>query len=110
MYKRFTTVLIPLALTLAAVSTEAASLPDYYPKSFDQQGIVSSLHGRELSVNAQRYRLDANVRIHTLDTRFASPRSLASGKEVGFNTSPGKRGVNKITEIWLLPDGTVELP
>ena len=110
MYKLFTTVLSPLALMFAAVSTHAAGLPDYYPKSFDQQGVVSNLRSGEVLVNARRYRLDANVRIHTLDTRFASARSLASGKEIGFNTSPGKRGVSKITEIWLLPDGTVEMP
>jgi hypothetical protein len=110
MYQSFKTVLTSLGLLWAAGSVQAAGLPHYYPGSFDQRGVITSAGSGELYVNARRYRLDPNVRIHSLDTQFASRRALQGGTEIGFSTDPGKQGVGKITEIWLLPDGTVKLP
>jgi hypothetical protein len=110
MYKSFKTVLTSLGLLWAAGSIQAAGLPHYYPSSFDRQGVISGMGGGELFVNARRYQLDPNVRVHSLATEFASRGALKGGAEIGFTTAPGKQGVGKITEIWLLPDGTVKLP
>ncbi|MEA2078986.1 MAG: hypothetical protein U9P00_03860 [Pseudomonadota bacterium] len=111
MYKTLKTVLSTLALMSTVAGVDAGDgLTGYYPQRFDHRGIVARVSAGEIVVSARRYALDANVRVHTLNTRFASPRALASGTEIGFNTSSGKQGVSKITEIWTLPDGTVELP
>ena len=110
MYKSFKTVLTSLGLLWAAGSAQAAGLPHYYPSSFDRQGVISGMGSGGLYVNARRYQLDPNVRIHSLDTQFASRRALQGGTEIGFSTSPDRKGIDKITEIWLLPDGTVKLP
>jgi hypothetical protein len=110
MYKPIATVLSSLLLLVTAASVQAQSLPHYYPNSFDRQGIITSTGSSEIFVSAQRYQLDANVRVHSLATEFASRRLLRGGAEIGFTTARGKKGVTKITEIWLLPDGTVKLP
>jgi hypothetical protein len=110
MYKSFKTVLTSLGLLWAAGGVQATGLPPYYPGSFDRQGVISAAGGSEILVNAKRYQLDPNVRVHSLTTEFASRRALQGGTEIGFSTSAGKNDVERITEIWVLPDGTVRLP
>lgn len=97
-------------LGLGAVTALAQGLPLYYPASYDISGIVETARGSQLVVSASSYQVDTNVRVHTPDTEFASMRALQPGTEVGlkFEHKPGQG--RKITEIWVLPQGTVVLP
>ena len=110
MYRILRQLIVLASLGLGTVAAAAQALPPYYPASYDYSGIVDSTRGSHLIVGASSFAVDSNVRVHTLDTEFASLRALQPGTEVGlkFNDKPGQR--RKITEIWVLPKGTVVLP
>jgi hypothetical protein len=99
------------ALIVSSLSVHADGLPMYYPASFDQTGIVAQTGGGKIIIDASAFAIDSNVRVHTPTTQFSSMGSVSGGTEVGFNIDrkqPGNR--KKITEIWVLPKGTVILP
>lgn len=110
MFNLLQRVLLMAGLGLGAVTVMAQGLPLYYPASYDINGIVERAQGSQLIVSASSYQVDSNVRVHTPDTEFASMRALQPGTEVGlkFENKPGQG--RKITEIWVLPQGTVVLP
>ena len=110
MYKPLKQLTAFTALALSALAAGAQDLPLYYPASYDFSGIVETARGSNLTVGASNFAVDSNVRVHTPDTEFASIGVLRPGTEVGlkFNDQTGQR--RKITEIWVLPKGTVVLP
>jgi len=105
------TALLSLALVFAGASNGAGSLSDTYPADFDREGIITgTANGQQVLINATRYMLDSNVRVHTPETEYATPYMLTAGKEVGFTLIEDRAGSqNRIKEIWVLPKGSVTL-
>lgn len=111
MSSRFTATLTAIVLSLLSWNVAAEGLPDYYPASFDQTGILHAVSsGRFIEVNARRYALDSGARVHSTVTKFSSVRALTPGLEVGFNWKKNERGGYTVTEIWVLPEGSVLVP
>ena len=102
--------LLMAGLAAVAFLANAQGLPEYYPPSFDQTGIVNAVRGGQLIVGASAFPVDSNVRVHTPDTAFGSMAGIDKGKEIGFNLARQSSGGKQITEIWVLPEGTVVLP
>jgi len=101
----------PQAQQLEATGSAAPAdtrLPDYYPASFQNKGAIQGVEGSDtLIVNGVRYRLSPNVRIHTLDTESAPRQTLAAGLEIAFALGAIDQRGRTITEIWVLPAGTI---
>jgi len=93
------------------LSTEvSAQLPSYYPSSFQKTGVIRNASiVNQLTVDGARYALSSNARIHTVATEHASRFSLAPGLELGFTYDRDASGVRRITEIWILPAGSIKL-
>lgn len=85
-----------------------SGLPDYYPASFQNTGVINGVSGSSLNISGLNYSLSPNVLIHSTMTEHSSRYDLGSGKEVGF-TVDNNRNTRTITEIWILPSGTVRL-
>ena len=86
-----------------------SNLPSYYPSSFQATGILSETStGAGLIISGLSYTLSMNVLIHTTSTEFSSRYALSAGKEVGFSFSDNG-GSRTVSEIWVLPGGTVLL-
>lgn len=111
MFNTFKIVLLLLTLVFAGTSSGAGNLPATYPENFDRDGIITgSANSQLVYISATRYRLDPNVLVHTPGTEFASTYVLTTGTEVGFTLATEKTGrPNRITEIWVLPKGSVIL-
>lgn len=88
--------------------TSEGGLPDYYPASFQNTGIISAFSGSSIVIGGLSYSLSPNVLIHSTMTEFSSRYDLTAGKEVGF-TLNSSGNTQSITEIWILPAGTVRL-
>lgn len=85
------------------------TLPEYYPASFQKTGLINGAGaGGSLNISGLSYSLSPNVLIHTTMTEFSSRHDLASGKEVGFTVNSDANS-RVITEIWILPAGTLRL-
>lgn len=86
-------------------------LPEYYPNFFSNEGLLQEVEdgGSTLIINATAYKVGHNMKVHTRYNSFASRNSLQKGMELGFtlNDPSAKRKV--VTEIWVLPKGSVEL-
>ena len=111
----FLAIAIALTANLAWSSEYSRShgisgLPDYYSKSFQEQGIFQGFErsGGTVLISARRYKLSNNIKVHTLNTEFASANSLRSGKDVAFQTDGSVGKTRIITEIWILPEGTAK--
>lgn len=104
-------VLLISASLFAGMSHAAKPMATPYKPNFDRDGIITgSVQNQQLLINATRYTLDPNVRVHTPQTEFASPQALATDAEVGFNLVVDKVSSQyKIIEIWVLPKGSVVL-
>ncbi|MEJ2114542.1 MAG: hypothetical protein P8X88_00405 [Gammaproteobacteria bacterium] len=87
------------------------ALPEFYPGSFENEGILQKIKngGGTLIINATAYDIGGNAKVHALNNNFASVNTLRKDMELGFilNDAASKRKV--ITEIWILPKGYVEL-
>ena len=53
-------------------------------------------------------RYDANLKVHTLATEFASVHDLRPGDAVGVNYLYDDRQRRIISEVWVLPKGAVK--
>ena len=108
-----------LVAILTAVSTSVFaqrapsstnSLPDYFPASYQQTGVIHEIGVYDtLIISGLKYQLSSITKIHTVNTQFATPWSLKSGEEVGFSFTTDAANNRSISEIWLLPNGTVVL-
>ncbi len=86
------------------------ALPDYYPASFQQTGVIRNTGGNnQLTVSGNRYGLSSNVLVHSLATEHDSRYALHVGAEMGFSFDHDAQGNRRITEIWILPAGTIRL-
>lgn len=92
------------ALFITTSGTSLAGLPHYYPDDIPYSGTVSRVSDNTIIVNASAYRLDPNVRVHTLSTSFGSIRSLSNSTPIGFTKTSDRSGNRVITEIWVMPE------
>ena len=95
-----------LAATLFIMTSGVclADLPSYYPDNIPYSGMVGSISDNTIIIDASAYRLDPNVRVHTLSTSFGSIRTLSGSTPVGFTKSSDRSGNSVVTEIWVLPE------
>lgn len=95
-----------LAATLFVMASGVclAELPSYYPDNIPHSGMVGSVSNNTIIIDASAYRLDSNVRVHTLSTLFGSTRSLSENTPIGFTKASDRSGNSVITEIWILPE------
>lgn len=100
-----------LALGLANPAWCKGVLPEYYPNTFNNEGILQNIEdgGNTLIINATAYKVGHNMKVHTLNNKFSSINSLQKEMELGFIFSDPSAKRKTITEIWVLPKGTVEL-
>lgn len=110
--RRLMTGLMCLALTLSAPLAGAVDWPAYYPERMPREGVVGSVSpGRgQIEINGMRMSVDGNARVHSLTTEFSSLRSLKPRDAVGYRTKQDRNGRKVVTEIWILPEGSVEAP
>jgi len=101
-------ILMILALAGTAGAAGAGQLPGYYPGQFDHKGVVTrAANGQTIMINAMRYKLDSNVRVHSLTTEFSSVRALTAGSDIAYRADEDRNGKVTVTEIWVLPSGSV---
>ncbi len=85
-------------------------LPNYYPNSFDATGFVHGVDEKgRLIIDATGYEVTTGAPVHTLQVQFASLRSIKENMGVGFNFVDRNAKTQVIAEIWVLPDGFVEV-
>lgn len=85
-------------------------LPTYYPNQFQHTGMISSLENdNSIIISGLRYKIASYLKLHTSATEYATRRSLRAGDEVGFSTMAGYNNSLKVTELWVLPKGSVKL-
>jgi hypothetical protein len=91
-----------MGLSLPALS---AKLPDYYPAAFDRVGVIDQidLDNRVIVVNDKNIRVALDLKVYTVNTRFASSQSLQPGMVIGFGTSGSRAISGAVSEIWVLP-------
>jgi hypothetical protein len=84
------------------------NLPDYYPEHFARKGIIQSIPSSSaLYIDGILFKLSTNVSVHSMATEFLTRNALNRGDEIGFSFSKTTNGNLVITEIWILPKGTV---
>lgn len=83
-------------------------LPPSYPSTFQAKGIVGQVSSRSISVSGSRYRLAISAQVHSLSGNHASLLNLRGGTEIGFSFERNTNNRRTITEIWILPQGTVK--
>lgn len=110
----FLTIALMMSLVVSAKSPDVAiDLPRYYPATFDAAGFLQSVdyHANTIMIDALAYRLVRNIPVHTIETQFGSLPALRGGMEVGFNLQDAVATSNErvITELWVLPAGSVIL-
>lgn len=91
-----------LALGLPAF---AAGLPDYYPQRFDRWGIIDQidLDRQTIVINDVNVKVARDLRVYTVNTRFAARQSLKPGMKVGFGTTGSRALTGAVSELWILP-------
>ncbi len=93
------------ALLIAASGAGlAAGLPSYYPDRIPHTGMFGGISNNTITVDASTYRLDSNVRVHTLSTAYGSVHSLSANTPIGFTKTTDRSGNSVITEIWVMPE------
>lgn len=92
------------------------------PRLFMREGKISSVHltAGTMTVNDLRYNLSPTVRVYTYDRTLKDPQALRAdsrlqdrrvlhaGMRIGYTVTGeggGKRG--EVTEVWLLPPGSL---
>jgi len=107
----FLALLVLLVLCLANSAWSKGKLPEFYPRTFSNEGILQKTEdgGNTLIINATAYKVGHNMKVHTMNNNFASKNSLQKDMEIGFTLHDPTAKRKVITEIWVLPKGTVEL-
>ncbi len=72
------------------------------------QGVVQELDRSKntIMINATKYYLGQNVKVHSKKNEFGSINNLSKGSNITFMTSNNDE---TITEIWIVPKGSVKL-
>ncbi|MDH5324195.1 MAG: hypothetical protein OEZ68_19980 [Gammaproteobacteria bacterium] len=92
-----------------------APLPAYYPAQFPHSGKITEIESQNsIIINGLRYKLSAYVKVHTKESKYATLGALQAGQELGFKTNTrsqanSTRDRGEITEMWVLPTGSVKL-
>lgn len=91
------------------VSTK--SLPDYYPASFQSAGRIHRVSSDSIIItgSSKAFSLSPNILIHSMSTEFASRHELRVGEEIGYSFNTGMNNRRTVTEIWLLPRGSLPM-
>lgn len=91
-------------------SVNTATLPAYYPGQFQHTGKISDIEtSNSIIISGLRYNIASYAKLHTKATKYATLGSLQVGHEVGFTATTGYNNSRKITELWVLPAGSVKL-
>ncbi len=103
---------LPMAHQAMAAEPEVSQgidLPSYYPESFQMKGVVNRVEVRRhyLVISGQKMSFDPNIKVHTLATEHASLYALRVGDPIGLNFLDGDRRQRILSEIWVLPPGSV---
>lgn len=106
--------LLTAILSTTAMAQRASSaikdLPSYYPASFQKTGVIRDVGTDDtLVISGIKYQISPQTKIHTVDSQFASSWSLKTDAEVGFSFATDDAKKRNISEIWLLPKGSVAL-
>ena len=91
-----------------AIAPSNSNLPATYPSSFQGKGIIGGVSSRTLTVDGSRYALSISARVHSLSGNNASRLDLRGGTEIGFSFVRNTNNRRTITEIWILPQGTIK--
>lgn len=105
MIKMKTILLLVILFTTTGLCWSASNLPEYYPKRFENEGILHEVKHNKVIINATAYQLVDNVIVHTLSTQYGSLNNLRKDMDIAFRLMDTR----VITEIWILPKGSVEL-
>ena len=85
-----------------------SGLPAYYPANFQKTGIVREPpSSNRLIISGLKYQITSSTKIHTLSNQFSSSWSLKNGEEVGFTFTSDAAKNRTISEIWVLPKGSI---
>jgi hypothetical protein len=105
MNKHINTILLLICAMGLSLPALSANLPDYYPPAFDRWGVVNQvdLDNRVIVVNDINIHVVFDLKVHTVNTRFATSQSLQPGMVVGFGTSGSRAISGAVSEIWVLP-------
>ena len=119
-YKTFTrsTIAIVFLMLLSTGATfgsvymlaPGTKLPGYYPSSFQEAGTIARMSSSKMVISGTSYTVSMNILIHSTNTEHSSRHELRTGKEAGFSFTTDSNNKRMITEIWLLPAGSVLLP
>lgn len=86
-------------------STSPNGLPSYYPADFQKRGVLTKIRSQyHWEVNGIQIRVSSNVLVHSLASNFSSLYYINQGMELGYR----KDSSGEITEVWELPNGTVD--
>lgn len=87
-------------------NTVSVALPSHYPDNFQRLGVLTKIRDRhDWLVNGISIKVSQNVLVHSLESKFSSLYSVKQGMELGYRLNSRR----EISEIWLLPAGTVDL-
>lgn len=101
-----------LAATLLLAGSAGArepvrwNLPTYYPASFQATGTVVQLTASTVTIDGIRFNLSNLLKVHSLQSEHDSRHALREGSPVGFSFAASHEH-SVVTEIWVLPPGSV---
>jgi len=105
-----------LAMTISTTvlaqrsGSSISGLPSYYPASYQQTGVIREIRpDNTLIISGLKYHITSTTKIHTVNTQFASTWSLKTNEEAGFSFTTDTASKRSISEIWLLPKGSIVL-
>lgn len=93
-----------LLTLLQAPAAGAATLPEYYPESYDVIGRFNGINRTEgyIVINDSALPIDLKARVYTPSSKSETLRSLRPGMTVAVRRE--HRSV-PVTEVWVMPDG-----
>jgi hypothetical protein len=96
-------------IDLGGMGIITSETPDYYPATFQRTGKIYTLGTSNITITGSStgFSLSPNILVHSMSSEFLSKRDLKQGLEVGFSFVKGMDGKSTVTEIWILPRGTL---
>ncbi|MDT8385071.1 MAG: hypothetical protein RRB22_11705 [Gammaproteobacteria bacterium] len=113
-YRQLLATVFTALLSISMVHAAEPPMPDNtplapgYPLSFPARGIVGQVSSTSLTVDGTRYRVAISAMVHSLSGDRASLLDLRSGSEIGFSFERQANNRRTITEIWILPQGSIK--
>ena len=99
---------VMLSLPISLFGAVSAAMADGKDRTYEKQGHVHEVNygTRSITIDALDYKLSSIVPVHTTHSGLGSLASLRADDEIRY-TVIEKNGQKRVTEIWLLPKGTV---